>query len=164
MADRSFAPDVFHTPELAFGYELRETSRLLLEALKRRIAPCDITLAQYFLMRQLWEAEGISQSELSDRLQTTAAASVQIIDSLEERGFIKRIRDDSDRRVTHVYLTAKGRTLRSKLLHFAYAVSKRALRNIAPASVVELRRVLALIRDNLEGELAEQVIARAAPF
>jgi DNA-binding MarR family transcriptional regulator len=153
MADRSFAPDVFHTPELAFGYELRETSRLLLEALKRRIAPCDITLAQYFLMRQL-----------CDRLQTTAAASVQIIDSLEERGFIKRIRDDSDRRVTHVYLTAKGRTLRSKLLHFAYAVSKRALRNIAPASVVELRRVLALIRDNLEGELAEQVIARAVPF
>jgi len=95
------------------------------------------------MMRQLWEAEGIGRSELSARLQATAAASVQITDSLEERGFIKRIRDDGDRRVAHA--------------------GKRMLRNIAPARVVELRRVLASIRDNLEGELAEQVIARAAP-
>jgi hypothetical protein len=116
--------DAHLASELHFGYELRETSGLLLKALKRRIAPHGITLTQYFLLRQLWEGEGINQSELSERLATTQPA------------------------------TAKGRTMRSTLLRYAYDLSLVSVEGVRPAEVAKLRSLLARVRENLEGELA----------
>jgi DNA-binding MarR family transcriptional regulator len=140
--------------ELQFGYELRETSGLLLKALKRRIAPHGITLTQYFLLRQLWDNEGINQSELSERLATTQPATVATVDSLEKRGLIKRVRGTEDRRVVRIYLTAKGRTMRGTLLRYAYDLSLASVAGVRPADVAKLRSLLARVRENLEGELA----------
>jgi DNA-binding MarR family transcriptional regulator len=146
--------DAHLASELHFGYELRETSGLLLKALKRRIAPHGITLTQYFLLRQLWEGEGINQSELSERLATTQPATVATVDSLERRGLIKRVRDTGDRRVVRIFLTAKGRTMRSTLLRYAYDLSLVSVEGVRPAEVAKLRSLLARVRENLEGELA----------
>jgi DNA-binding MarR family transcriptional regulator len=142
--------DMLATVEVQLAYEVRETSRLFLQALKNRLAPHKITLTQYFLMRQLWEEEGVSQVLLSERLQTTTAASVPIIDALEERGVIKRVRDTKDRRITRIYLTPKGRTLRKKLIGYAYDVSCTALVGLSAREIAALRTVLGSVRSNLE--------------
>ena len=110
--------DAHLASELHFGYELRETSGLLLKALKRRIAP------------------------------------VATVDSLERRGLIKRVRDTGDRRVVRIFLTAKGRTMRSTLLRYAYDLSLVSVEGVRPAEVAKLRSLLARVRENLEGELA----------
>jgi DNA-binding MarR family transcriptional regulator len=141
--------DTLKMPELKFTFELRDTSRLLLGALKTRIAAHDLTLAHYFLMRQLWEQEGITQAELSARLQMTQAASVPTIDALEKRGLLKRVRGDADRRVTRIYLTAKGKTMRSKLLNYASAISIASLEGFTRRQTNTLRSLLADVRANL---------------
>ena len=141
--------DTLKMPEFQFTFELRDTSRLLLDALKSRIAAHNLTLSQYFLMRQLWEEEGITQAELSARLQMTQAASVPTIDALEKRGLLKRVRDDADRRITRIYLTAKGKTVRSKLLDYASAISIASLEGFTRSELSTLRTLLAAVRANL---------------
>ncbi len=143
--------------ELQLSYDIRETSRLLLDRLKRRIAPYKVTLTQYFLMRQLWDEEGISQATLSARLETTQAATVPMIDGLEQRGFVQRVRDGADRRVTRIYLTAEGRALRATLLGYAREISRDAFADLDGAECERLRALLERVRANLlaSGERAE---------
>ncbi len=141
--------DPLNMPELQFAFELRETSRLLLNAFKTRITPYGMTLAHYYLMRQLWAQEGISQAELSALLQMTQAASVPTIDVLEGRGVLKRVRDTADRRVTRLYLTAKGKTLFLKMVGYAAEISVAALDGFRKSDLERLRTSLGEVRDNL---------------
>jgi DNA-binding MarR family transcriptional regulator len=150
MKKRALPADAHTAAEILFGYELRETSRLLLATLKTHIETHGITLTQYFLLRQLWDEEGISQSELSDRLATTQPATVATVDSLEGRGLIKRVRGTDDRRVVRIFLTAKGRTMRTTLLRYAYDISSDALAGMTAAEIERLRTALARVRTNLE--------------
>jgi DNA-binding MarR family transcriptional regulator len=124
-----------------------------LAVLKRRTEPHGITLTQYFLLRHLWDDEGINQSELSERLGTTQPATVATVDSLEKRRLIKRVRSTDDRRMVRLYLTAKGRTLRDTLLDYARELSLQALDGVGPSDVVKLRALLGLVRGNLTTEL-----------
>ncbi|HEY5348814.1 MAG TPA: MarR family transcriptional regulator [Candidatus Lustribacter sp.] len=162
MRKRPAASDVRALDELQFSYELRETSRLLLAVLKRCTEPRGITLAQYFLLRHLWDDEGINQSELSERLGTTQPATVATVDSLEKRRLIKRVRSTDDRRMVRLYLTAKGRTMRDTLLGYARELSLQALDGVAPADVAKIRSLLAHVRANLAAELADDATVRGA--
>jgi DNA-binding MarR family transcriptional regulator len=149
MIKRRPAADPRALDELQFSYELRETSRLLLAVLKRSTEPHGITLAQYFLLRHLWDDEGLNQSELTERLGTTQPATVATVDSLEKRRLIKRVRSTEDRRVVHLYLTAKGRALRDTLLGYARDLSFQALDGVRAPDVVKLRALLGRVRANL---------------
>jgi DNA-binding MarR family transcriptional regulator len=141
--------DILAMPELQLSYEIRETSRLLLDLLKRRITAHRVTLTQYFVMRQLWDEDGISQATLSARLATTQAASVPMIDALELRGLVQRVRDGADRRITRIFLTPEGRALRITLLGYARAISRQATATFTPAEIDGLRSSLACFRANL---------------
>jgi DNA-binding MarR family transcriptional regulator len=148
----SAKPDanVLATTEVQLAYEVRETSRLLLHGLKVRLTAHKITLAQYFFMRQLCQQEGVSQAEISGLLQTTTAASVPTIDALEQRGLIKRVRDERDRRVTRIYLAPKGRVLWKKLIGHAYVVGCTAATGLSARDIRTMRTLLASLRSNLE--------------
>src|ERR671935_559604 len=50
-------------------------------------------------------------SEIEAATSVTAGAISQRLDRLEARGFVRRKRDDGDKRVIHVSLTKKGRKL-----------------------------------------------------
>jgi DNA-binding MarR family transcriptional regulator len=147
--------DVHEAREVQFSYELRDASRLLLNALKTRIAAHNVTLPQYFLLRQLWEAEGTGQSLLTERLQTTQPATVATIDALEKRGLVRRVRGTDDRRTVSIHLTPKGRTLRDTLLTYAYDISSRSLEGLGEKDVATLRKLLGRVRANLESIAGE---------
>ncbi len=149
------ADDLRFAAELRFSYELRETSRVLLSVLKARIEPLGLTLTHFFLLRHLWDAEGINQRELSERLETTQPATVATLDALVKRGLVKRVRTNEDRRMARIFLTAKGKAMRKRLLHFAHELSTGALRGFAPADVALFRTMLAQVRTNLEADASE---------
>ena len=162
MKKRLLPADAHTAAEIRFAYELRETSRLLLNTLKREIEPHGITLTQYFLLRQLWDEEGINQSELSERLATTQPATVATVDSLEKRRLIKRVRGTDDRRVVRIFLTAKGRAMRTTLLRYAYGIAADALAGLSASDVAHLRSALGAVRANLEQQFGEDAEGRGA--
>ncbi len=136
--------------DLQFAYELRETSRLLLRVLKKRLEPHEVTLPQYFLLRQLWDHDGINQSELSERLGTTQPATVVTVDALEKRGLIRRARRLDDRRAVRLIITKKGEKMREILLGYAREITAEALDGVKPADVKKLRGLLGVVRGKLE--------------
>lgn len=50
----------------------------------------------------------LTAGELSRRCQVTAGATTQRVAAMEERGWVERIREEPDRRVVYIQLTADG--------------------------------------------------------
>lgn len=73
----------------------------------------DLSRSEYELLLMLQmnlnaEKPAISVSEISNLLQITPAGVTHLINPLEEKGFVQRLADRSDRRIVLVGLTAKG--------------------------------------------------------
>ena len=67
------------------------------------------------LLHVLWEQEGLSHTELSTRLQISPATTTKMIQRMEKAGFVQRRSDPQDQRLSRVYLTDAGRTIRSEV-------------------------------------------------
>jgi DNA-binding MarR family transcriptional regulator len=70
-----------------------------------------ISGSQLAAMEKLYRSEGLTIGELSVRMGLSASTTTGLVDRLERDGFASRIRDNDDRRVVRVFLTAEGREL-----------------------------------------------------
>jgi DNA-binding MarR family transcriptional regulator len=63
----------------------------------------------------LWDQEGLTHTELAERLQNTPATITKMIQRMEKAGFVQRRPDTSDQRVSRVYLTETGRAIQAQV-------------------------------------------------
>ena len=68
----------------------------------------EIPPSQVLAVSTIQEKGRCSLSELSKAMHISAPTISGIIDRLEESGYVKRIPDENDRRVTNIELTSKG--------------------------------------------------------
>ncbi|MEM7324190.1 MAG: MarR family transcriptional regulator [Actinomycetota bacterium] len=71
----------------------------------------ELTEQQWRVLRVLWEVDRTSSVELARRTLLPAPSLVGIVDRLESRGLVARVRSTTDRRVVYVTATAEGRAL-----------------------------------------------------
>lgn len=70
-----------------------------------------LSLSQYALLEVLADRRSARVQELAAHAGVTASTATRILDALERRGVVLRLRDDEDRRVVAVSLTDQGQTL-----------------------------------------------------
>lgn len=67
------------------------------------------------VIRLLGRAPGLSQRSLADRLGAVPSRVVSLIDSLQERGLVERVRSSTDRRNYELHLTDAGKRVLREL-------------------------------------------------
>ena len=134
----------------SMGFLVKEAARAFIRALAPRIARHGISPGQWFVLRILWEQDGLSQRDISRRLGIMDPSTASTLASLERDGLIRRQKHPTDRRQTLVYLTAKGRDLRDRTLHSARDINALAATGLDPDEVALSRRVLLRMIDNLQ--------------
>ena len=70
-----------------------------------------LSLSQYALLEVLADRRSARVQELAAHAGITASTATRILDALERRGVVLRMRDDDDRRVVAVSLTDRGQAL-----------------------------------------------------
>ncbi len=140
--------------EASVGYQVRITHRLIQRALQARISRHGVTLGMWYFLRVLWEEDGITQRELSNRIGTMEPTTLSAIMAMERAGIVHRVRNAGDRRKINVFLTERGRGLEALLLPGAIAVVEEAVQGIPPAEVTLLLRLLGDMQRNLGDALA----------
>jgi len=76
----------------------------------------DLTEQQWRVLRVLWSSERVTSAEVAERALLLQPSLVGIIDRLEKKGLVNRVRSVTDRRVVYVVASAKGRALQQKVL------------------------------------------------
>ncbi|MBA2624231.1 MAG: MarR family transcriptional regulator [Acidimicrobiia bacterium] len=129
---------------------LRTTHRSAARLLQARIDPHGVTLGMWYFLRVLWEEDGLTQRELSQRVGTVEPTTVTAINAMVARGLVRREANPADRRKRHIHLTEEGRWLRATLLPHAAEVNRIASRGIPDADMARLRTALAAMRRNVD--------------
>lgn len=96
---------------------LQRTASLLLAALGRELKPFDLTPPLYNTLRILRGAgsEALTCGEIGERLVSPGPDVTRLLDRLESRGLVRRLRDEQDRRVVRARITASGLGLLEQL-------------------------------------------------
>ncbi|MFI5251301.1 MAG: MarR family winged helix-turn-helix transcriptional regulator [Bacteroidota bacterium] len=118
--------DVMWTLDQSLGYLMVRTARGMKRALESKLEEHNLTATQYILLARLWEQDGISLSELGERLFLDNPTLTGIVDRMERDGLVERKRNDGDRRVVRVYLTPKGESLKETIGTLAAEVDDEA--------------------------------------
>lgn len=74
-----------------------------------------LSVAQFDVLAQVGAMEGCAQQELADRLLVTKGNITQLLDRMEQRGWIER-RAPQRGRGNRLYLTTEGRAMRDRVL------------------------------------------------
>ena len=137
------------------GFQIRATHRLLQRFLQLKIEPHGITLGMWYFLRALWDEDGLTQRELSQRVGTMEPTTLSAILNMESRGLVRRVRDKVDRRKLHIHLTAKGRDLQHKLIPLARDVVATAVQGLSVAEEKKLLATLAEIQKNIVATISQ---------
>jgi DNA-binding MarR family transcriptional regulator len=139
-------------PQHSIGYLLRDTYRAFSKVLQSRISAHGVTIGQWYFLRVLWEEDGLTQRELSQRVGMMEPTTVTALNGMEKRGYVKRVRNATDRRKVNIFLTEKGRALRARLLPHAADVNRIAAKSVTPQDIERIRSVLNTMKENLDRE------------
>jgi MarR family transcriptional regulator, organic hydroperoxide resistance regulator len=145
-----------YPPAESVGHQVRWTHRALQRELEARIKPFGITLGMWAFLRALWEEDGLTQRELSDRARTTEPTTVTALHAMEKRGLVRRVQNTEDRRKSNIYLTPAAKSLRTPLLPIARGVNRTASVDLTAAEITTLKRILNKIRANLAAARASR--------
>ena len=156
MTDRSQSPKraksekgFLYPPTESVGHQVRWAHRALQRELEERLRPYGITTGMWHFLRALWEEDGLSQRELSDRVGTTEPTTVSALHAMEKRGLAVRVPNAIDRRKSNIFLTRPAKDLHDLLLREARAVNRTATAGIEAAEIRSLKSTLEKIRKNL---------------
>ncbi|WP_457424966.1 MarR family winged helix-turn-helix transcriptional regulator [Roseateles sp. P5_E7] len=117
-------------------FALYSSSLAMTKLYKPLLAPLGLTYPQYLAMLVLWEADGVSVSQLGQRLSLDSGTLTPLLKRLELLGHIERRRATDDERRVDLFLTPAGRKLRTLALDIP--------NQLACASACELDELVAL--------------------
>lgn len=120
MQSMNKTPTTADLPEAAFRldgqlcFALYSANLAMHKVYRRLLADIDLTYPQYLVMLVLWERDGITVSELGERLYLDSATLTPLLKRLQTSGLVSRVRGTVDERQVIVTLTDAGRALHTK--------------------------------------------------
>lgn len=160
--------------ENSLGFLVCDTARYIKRVLYARLAPYGIPGSCWFVLRALWQRDGVSQRELSAMLGLTEPALMMTLRTMERLGLVARTRDEVDKRRINILLTPKARGMEEELLGVAAEINRAMLamiseeeRSVMMSSLrsvhTELARACDGVLQPIDGEVPDEQVA-AAPI
>ena len=95
-------------------FALYSASLAMTKLYKPLLDALGLTYPQYLVMLVLWEQDGLTVSELGERLYLDSGTLTPLLKRLEAAGLVARQRDAQDERRVRIALTPAGQALRTQ--------------------------------------------------
>jgi DNA-binding MarR family transcriptional regulator len=134
----------------SLGYHLRELSESFTAAVDVKAQAHGISINQWRYLRELLEKDGLSSGELTRRAGRQGPSTVVAVRSLERAGLVRTEGSRSDRRKSHVFLTAKGRRVAAKISPLVQTVQAMAVAGLSAEEIRLLKNLIVRIQRNVD--------------
>ena len=136
-------------PMNSVGYLLNRVRTEFLGAIDKELEPLDITAAQYIIMGQLAYNMADSASGLCKGIAYDPGAMTRMIDRLEAKKLISRVRCPQDRRAVRLALTDEGKAVFPKMRSGVIGVLNHFLRGFSKSEARQLEDFLQRMLNNV---------------
>ena len=128
--------------ETHLGYWLRFVSNHVSHAFSLKLRARDVTVAEWVVLRELFDSDDVAPSVLADRLGMTRGAISKLADRLIAQDLIERTASTEDRRQQTLALTADGRKLVPSLSALADRNDAEFFGHLKPTDRAALEKML----------------------
>lgn len=91
--------------------KLMKAAKSATSRIHRHLRAWNLTAGQLGILDALYHLGPLSQRDLAEKILVTSGNITMVVDNLEKRSLVKRIRGSEDRRFVTVHLTDKGARL-----------------------------------------------------
>ena len=116
-----------------------------------------ITWPQFVTLLNLSQGDNISQKELALRMENDTTTIMVLCDSLEKKGWIKRVKDPSDRRINRLQVTPQGESVYSLAYPLMMAKYKMLIEQISTGDLQVTLSVLSRLFDIIKGQYLQEI-------
>ena len=126
---------------------LQRTTHHTLHALSAALADLNLSAAEINALANLGEGGTLNVRKLSERTGTRASTLTGLLDRLENRGYVTRELDPSDRRSFRLPLTEAGQEVAARALTAIADLERSALSGLGAAQLGGFHAVLAALQE-----------------
>ena len=114
-----------------------------------------LRVPEWRALAALYARQRCTMSELADLATIDRTTLTRTIDRMEEAGWLSRLADEADMRVTRLVLTTAGRRMFERIWPEVEELNHLALAGLSTGEIQSLRRILARMRANLDEYVSE---------
>lgn len=145
-----------YRPEDSATYLMRRILTAVAQEVEHELEPYGLTSAQWVPMFKLYTGMASTAAELARETQIDAGAMTRMLDRLEDKGLLRRVRSEHDRRVVHLELTPAGRETAKEIPRVLCEVQNAHLRGFSREELDTLKGLLRRVLDNATALQAER--------
>jgi DNA-binding MarR family transcriptional regulator len=110
-----YAVDTFQAKR-SLGYLIKRLNSLIVPRAEALFADADFTFSQWVVLMAVRDGIADTCGEIARHMDHDTGATTRLVDQLEERGYLRRHRSTTDRRVVHLEITPSGKALTKSLM------------------------------------------------
>lgn len=131
---------------------MKNVIRIARKTINKNLEPLNLSGAEGdMLYILLTGSNGLRQEQLAEQLDIGKAAASRVIDSLEAKGYVMRMREDEDKRAYRILLTDTAYTAEESIKAVYDNLYALVRKGIADEDVLHVGHLLSRIVDNLNG-------------
>ncbi|HOD41483.1 MAG TPA: MarR family transcriptional regulator [Candidatus Wallbacteria bacterium] len=132
------------------GFYISRTQAKMQYHFLQKLKPYGVTPEQWVLYASLSEEEGISLTELAKVSLRDKPYTTRLVDKLEEKGLILRIKSNDDKRSSSIFLTRDGAKLKEKIIPIIAELNQWSLVAMSEEEIGLLKFLLNKMYDHIK--------------
>jgi DNA-binding MarR family transcriptional regulator len=143
--------DLMFNLDDCIAFILTNTSKQMDNYFNERLIQLGSTRVQWIALYYIGKYGSISQVNLAKKMNIKSSTMVRLIDRMERDGYVKRMKNSNDRRVTYLELTDCGVSLRKRLLPEGEKAIEVFCMNVSDEELKVVINVMNKIMANIKG-------------
>ncbi len=132
------------------GHRVAQLRCALRRNLEQELTDYGLSAPQWVILMKASHEPDLTAADLAKGLETDPGAMTRLLDRMEKKGLIRRVRAVDDRRRILIELSSRGRALAPVLQRAGIRVLNRALAGFTPAEFKQLQGLLGRMIDNVK--------------
>ena len=137
-------------PREGLGFFIGRARKTFILELEKELAPYDVSSSQWAVILNIYDGRATTAGEMCKVMRYDPGAMTRLLDRLEDKNFLRRMRTGDDRRTVQLELTPSGKALRPKIINALVTVLNRLLRGFTKTEVRQLKDMLDRINANAQ--------------
>ncbi|MDP5275421.1 MarR family winged helix-turn-helix transcriptional regulator [Chengkuizengella axinellae] len=139
--------------EKSVGFLLHRTDVRLTNFLMEKLKPFNLTPEQWVVLDSLDVDHGVTQKQLSAKLDKDQTTMVRMINSMKNKGLVMKKSNEYDKRSHYIYLTNTGMELKVQVVPIVKKAHEQITTDISNHEINALRNLLNKLYKNVENKI-----------
>ena len=132
--------------------DLRYIAAIVKQKGRELLIDYSITPPQFIALQWLFEEGDMTIGDLSNRMYSACSTTTDLIDRMEKKGLVERVRVPDDRRVVRIHLLDKGEKIIDEVIQKRQGYLQDVLVDFSPDEVIKLRDNLSKLHHDMRKE------------